>query len=276
MAEIKYFSHDNAKVFAKEIKALIEAAKEAAAYDDTALAGRVTTVEGQLTTLTGADTVSGSVAEAKKAGTDAAAAVVTEKGRAEGAEKDLADRLDVLEGEGEGSVKAAATAAVAQIVGGASADFDTLKEIETWIGAHETAQTAADLVNKVGALENAVGAKNTAAEGSASNASGLYKDIEDVKKLIADANKDIDDLGALASKDKVAEADIEGTLPISKIAGLQDALDAKQATIADETYDAFGAAATAETNAKAYADSLKDTHTEMTEAEVKALFTTTD
>ena len=44
---------------------------------------------------------------AQQAADDAAAAVETEKGRAEGAEKGLADRLVVIEGEGEGSIKKA-------------------------------------------------------------------------------------------------------------------------------------------------------------------------
>lgn len=69
-----------------------------------------------------------------------------------------ADAIDILNGEGEGSVKkaaeAAAAAAAAEIVAGADEKYDTLKEIADYISS-DTAG-AAELSNKVTANEAAI------------------------------------------------------------------------------------------------------------------------
>ena len=56
--------------------------------------------------------------------------VATEQGRAEDAEKALADRLDVIEGEGEGSIKKAVADAKAELIGGATEAGNTLGKLE--------------------------------------------------------------------------------------------------------------------------------------------------
>lgn len=56
--------------------------------------------------------------------------VATEQGRAEDAEKALADRLDVIEGEGEGSIKKAVADAKAELIGDATEAGNTLGKLE--------------------------------------------------------------------------------------------------------------------------------------------------
>ena len=56
--------------------------------------------------------------------------VATEQGRAEDAEEALAGRLDVIEGEGEGSIKKAVADAKAELIGGATEAGNTLGKLE--------------------------------------------------------------------------------------------------------------------------------------------------
>ena len=81
-------------------------------------------------------------ATAKTTAESAAAEAATAKTTAESAATDAADAksaIEVLNGEGEGSVKKiaedAAADAVAAVVAGAESDFDTLKEVAEWIAA---------------------------------------------------------------------------------------------------------------------------------------------
>lgn len=151
--------------------------------------------------------------------------------------------IEVLNGDGDGSVSKIATAIaaakVAEIVADADADFDTLKEIADWILNDTTG--AADMANKIAALTGLVGDKSVATQ-------------------IADAIADADlDKYALAS---------DLTNLVNRVKALEDAgyMDAVAVNAAieskitalklDESYDAKGAAAAAEVNAKAYADSL--------------------
>lgn len=134
---------------------------------------------------------------------------------------------------------AVAAAKVAEIVANADADFDTLKEIADWILNDTTG--AADMANDITALQGLVG--NVAVATQIANAIAA----EDLDKYALAA-----DLTALANRVKALEdagyqnAEQVGSAIDAKIAALNLAT----------TYDAKGAAATAETNAKAYADSL--------------------
>lgn len=65
--------------------------------------------------------------------------------------ENLQDKIDILNGNGEGSVKNTVTEAVATIVANAPEDFDTLKEVATWI-ENDTLGTA-DLLNRISAAE---------------------------------------------------------------------------------------------------------------------------
>ena len=139
----------------------------------------------------------------------------------------------------------AAAAKVAEIVAGADANFDTLKEIADWILNDTTG--AADMANDIAALEaKMVGIEDTVvAKIAAEIASALKVDGADKYALASE-------LSALADRVKVLEdagyqnAEQVGSAIDAKIAALKLA----------ETYDAKGAAAAAESAAKAYADGL--------------------
>lgn len=153
--------------------------------------------------------------------------------------------IEVLNGAADvvGSVantaNAAAAAKVAEIVAGADANFDTLKEIADWILNDTTG--AADMANDIAALQGLVGDKAVATQiAEAISAEGLDK-----YALAAD-------LTALAGRVKVLED--AGYQNAEAVAA---AIDAKIAALdLANAYDAKGAAAAAETAAKAHADSL--------------------
>ena len=151
--------------------------------------------------------------------------------------------IEVLNGDGEGSVSAiamaAAVAEVAKVVAGADVKFDTLKEIADWIANDTTG--SAEMANDIAALEALVGDKAVATQiADAIAAEGLDK-----YALAADLNDLVDRVKGLEDAGYMNEIAVNAAID-SKIAALKLA----------ETYDAKGAAATAETNAKAYADSL--------------------
>ena len=183
--------------------------------------------------------------------------------------------IETLNGDAEtaGSVANTATsvaaAKVAEIVAGANADFDTLKEIADWIlndttGAADMANDIAALQAQMAGIESTVVAKIAAEIEAALKADG------------ADKYALASDLVALAERVKAIEdagyqnAEQVGSAIDAKIAALDLAnkYDAKGAAAAAETaakayadglavnYDAKGSAATAESNAKAYADGL--------------------
>ena len=159
--------------------------------------------------------------------------------------------IEVLNGGAEvaGSVahtaNAAAAAEVAKIVANADADFDTLKEIADWILNDTTG--AADMANDIAALQaQMVGVEETVVKSIAAAIDAALK-VEGADKFALAS-----DLVALADRVKAIED-----------AGFQNAeqvgsaIDAKIAALnLANAYDAKGAAATAETNAKAHADGL--------------------
>ncbi len=143
------------------------------------------------------------------------------------------------------TANAAAATKVAEIVAGANADFDTLKEIADWILKDTTG--AADMANDIKALENKLEGIDTTvvAHVAAVVEAALKADGADKYALASD-------LSALAVRVKAIEdagyqnASQVGSAIDTKIAALKLA----------ESYDAKGAAATAESNAKAHADGL--------------------
>ena len=62
------------------------------------------------------------------------------------------DKIDIINGEGEGSIKKAAADAVASVVAHAPEDFDTLKEVADWIANDKTgaAQMQSDIATLKG------------------------------------------------------------------------------------------------------------------------------
>ena len=172
--------------------------------------------------------------------------------------------IALLNGDAEtaGSVantaNAAAAAKVAEIVAGADADFDTLKEIADWILNDTTG--AADMANDIKALEDKMVGVDTTVVASIASAIDAALKVDGADKFALASS-----LSALADRVKALEdagfqnAEQVGSAIDAKIAALKLA----------EAYDAKGAAATAEANAKAHADGLNtamDTRVKVLEA----------
>ena len=217
--------------------ALKQEAINAVADDVAEHAGKIQTMEGQIAALeagTYDDTeVRGLIGENATAIGVNTAAIATLNGNAETA----------------GSVAHTATqiaaSKVAEIVANADADFDTLKEIADWILNDTTG--AADMANDIAALQVMLaGVEGTVVGEIAAEIEAALK-VEGVDKYALAS-----DLSTLAGRVKAIEdagyqnAEQVGSAIDAKIAALKLA----------ETYDAKGAAAAAESAAKAYADGL--------------------
>ena len=211
-----------AKVDAKAVKN---------AEDIAAHAGKIQTMEGQIAALEAGtyddSEVRGLIADNKAAHEANAAAIATLNGAAD------------VAGSVANTANAAAAAKVAEIVANADADFDTLKEIADWILNDTTG--AADMANDIAALQGLVGDVAVAAQ----IANAIAAESLDKYALAAD-------LTALANRVKALED--AGYQNAEAVAA---AIDAKIAALdLANAYDAKGAAAAAETAAKAHADSL--------------------
>ena len=138
-----------------------------------------------------------------------------------------------------------AAAKVAEIVAGADANFDTLKEIADWILNDTTG--AADMANDIKALEDKMVGVDTTVVASIASAIETALKVEGADKYALAG-----DLTALATRVKALEdagfqnAEQVGSAIDAKITALKLA----------ESYDAKGAAAAAESAAKAHADGL--------------------
>lgn len=152
----------------------------------------------------------------------------------------------------DGSVaKIASTTAatkVAEIVAGADAKFDTLKEIADWI-LNDTVG-AAQMANDIAALEDLVGDKAVATQISEAIAEALKVEGADKYALASDLTTLAGRVEALEKAGHVTQAAID--------AGVKEAKDYADSLAGN--YDAAGTAEakanTAESNAKAYADGL--------------------
>jgi hypothetical protein len=218
---------------AEEVKKVDDKAVKNA-QDIAAHAGKIQTMEGQIAALEAGtyddSEVRGLIADNKAAHEANAAAIATLNSGAE------------VVGSVANTANAAAAAKVAEIVAGANADFDTLKEIADWILNDTTG--AADMANDIAALQGLVGDKAVATQiAEAISAEGLDK-----YALAADLTTLAGRVKALEDADYASYTEAENVVD-GKIAALDLA----------NTYDAKGAAATAETNAKAHADGLNST-----------------
>lgn len=165
--------------------------------------------------------------------------------------KKNADAITLLNSSAEtvGSVANTATniaaTKVAEIVAGADASFDTLKEIADWILSDTTG--AAGMANDISALQ----AKMTGIDTTV--VAKIASEIEAALKVDgADKYALASSLTALA--DRVTALENAG---YQNAAQVGSAIDRKiEALDLANTYDAKGAAAAAEANAKAYADGL--------------------
>lgn len=192
--------------------------------------------------------------------------------------------IDKLNGDAEtvGSVANTATsiaaAKVAEIVAGADADFDTLKEIADWILNDTTG--AADMANDIATLQGLVGDKAVATQiAEAITAAGLDKyalasdlnSLADRVKAIEDAKYQNAEQVGSAIDAKIAALNLATTYEKAGEAAKAEANAKAYADGLAANYDAAGAAATAEANAKAYTDSEINTKIiALTPAEIDA------
>ena len=139
------------------------------------------------------DEVSAAANDAKDAADAAAGAANEAKGAAEQAQSDASaamSAIEVLNGEGEGSVKKiaedAAADAVASIVAGADSDFDTLKEVAEWIASDK--------------------------EGAAALQVSVSKNAEDITKLEEKVDGDIKNLADHMTDASAALGAFEGRI----------------------------------------------------------------
>ena len=156
------------------------------------------------------------------------------------------------------TANAAAAAKVAEIVAGADAKFDTLKEIADWILTDTTG--AAGMASDIDALEAKLVGVDTTVVASIASAIDAALKVDGADKFALASS-----LNALADRVKALE---DAGFQNSEQVG--SAIDAKIAALKlAEAYDAKGAAAAAEAAAKAHADGLNtamDTRVKVLEA----------
>lgn len=162
--------------------------------DLAALVARVTTLEGDVKTIN-ETTLPALKAELKKYADDA---VAVETGRATDAEKALADRLDVIEGEAEGSIKKALAdakaytdEAKAAVIGDATTAGDTLGKLEDRIKTIVTdAKTYSITKVTEGLVENVKEAYKLVDEDGTQvgETINIYKDSSLISVELTDAN----------------------------------------------------------------------------------------
>lgn len=206
-------------------------------YDETALAGRVTALEGLVGDDEVADQVATAIAALELANTyatknevkavsdlvgtlpeDADVDTIVEYIDKKASEiefddtalkndiKKNADAIAVLNGEGDGSVSKQVSDAIAKIVDDAPQAYDTLKEISAWITDH--ADSASAMNGQINANKDNI-ADLVAMIGELPDTTEAETIVAYIEELVG--NLDIP-TGALASKDKVAKEDLTDEL----------------------------------------------------------------
>ena len=218
-------------------------------------------------------------------------------GTAAGLDAAMDARVKVLEGINHEQIAAdAASTAVAGVINGAPEKFDTLKEIADWISSSESADSAADLVTRVSALEaidhDAYKAADTALETSLQayvdgkvdgkfDAAGAAAQALTDAKAYADGKFQVagnyEEAGAAAQALADAKADAEAKYQVK---GNYEEAGAAASAIAaldlPNTYEAKGAAADAQAAAIAQAklDAAEALKAYYTKTEVDNLLST--
>lgn len=258
--------------------------KKAKDYTDALENGQVETNKSDISAI---NTKIGSVTEGKTVVQmiEAAQAAATYDDTAVKADiKKNADAIEVIQGEGEGSIKKAVADKVAEVVAGADAKFDTLKEIADWILSDEigAAEMQADISMLKGG-ETVDGSVAKALKDAKTYADGLDsamdKRVDDLEAAIGENGSVATQIqtaiqGLDAEKTQTAGADglalsiIEADGKITAISG----------SIAANTYDKYGAAAAVQgetTETVASVAAKVDAFTPITGTEITNLFGTT-
>ena len=193
-------------------------------------------------------------------------AVATAKSHADGLNTVMNARVEVLEAiDHDKLAENAAASAVATILDGAPEKFDTLKEIAEWIADADTADDAASLVTRVGALEAIDHDAYVKADETNLAAAKAYADQAELDAIAAAKSETESQVSALANGAVKANADaiaiinstdasVEGSIAKAKA----DAIAAALAKIAEldvaNTYETKSDAAAKLEAAKKYTD----------------------
>jgi hypothetical protein len=200
---------------------------DAKAYVDGKVDGKFDAAGAAAQALTDAKAYADGLASDYDAAGSAAQALADAKTYVDGKDSAMDTRVKALEGINHDQLAAdAASSAVATILDGAPGKFDTLKEVADWIASSESADSAADLVTRVSALEAIDHEAYVAAD----------------TQVLADAKSYVD--GKVDGK-----FDTEGSAA-QALADAKSYVDGK----VDGKFDAVGAAATAKSEAIADAD----------------------
>jgi chromosome segregation ATPase len=184
----------------EELAVAKESLNAAVAVADEAKAAATAAVADAQTATAAATQAQTDASDAKSAAEGAVAVADEAKAAAEGAVADAAQAksdaaaakvaVDVLVGDGDGSVKktveTAAAEVIAQIVASAESDFDTLKEVADWIKNDKT--------------------------GAAAIQTNVAKNMEDITKLDAKVDADIKNLSNHITDAAAALEEVDGRL----------------------------------------------------------------
>lgn len=258
--------------------------KQAKDYTDALKDGQVATnksdisaINTKIGTVTEGKTVVQMIADAQTAATYDDTAVKADI-------KKNADAIEVIQGEGEGSIKKAVADTVTEIVAGADKDFDTLKEVADWILSDSTgaAKMQADISKLMGG-ETVDGSVAKALKDAKTYADGLDSAMDTRVDALEAA---IGENGSVATQIQTAieKLDAEKTqtagadglaLSITEVDGKITAISG---SIAANTYDAHGAAAAVQgetTETVASVAAKVDAFAAITAKEITDLFGTT-
>lgn len=256
----------------KTVAAAIAAAKEEASYDDTALAGRVTAVESDVTTIKG-----DYLKSADK--TELSGAITAEKERAEGIESGLRTDVDAIKGDYlKASDKEDLQNQINTIMNNPDTEgvINSITEFTQYIEDHgeiadgfrtdidknkediaANAQAIADEAQRAKGEEASLLAKINALDSSGATQEELDNAVATLEGKISAAQTAAEGTAKAYTDgeiDKVEEAlSTQNTTLIGAIA------TAKQEAIDAAATDATTKAGTAETNAKAHADTVAGT-----------------
>jgi chromosome segregation ATPase len=199
-----------------------DAQTSAAAAADSAAAAEAAATTATTDAATAVTTANDAKGAAEQAQTDAATAVADATKAKEDAATAVADAADaksaieVLNGEGDGSVKKiaedAAAEAVAAVVAGAESDFDTLKEVADWIASDKEGSAALQVsvsknTESINTINGDLDALESKVDGDIAN---LTAHMSEAATALAEVDGRLDALEAFEeTHDSIEVSDIE-------------------------------------------------------------------